>query len=143
MPKELGLFYVALITFKLYIQRDQFIILQANLQIPSHQMPSNFMLVFKRLHMNLLNILPFLTLKVVIGYHPTRLKNTDYLHINFFKFNSQRNRNIIFQTVHALSKQNPSHIMHQRFYHIYITRLKLMTRKGLMEGIPINIPDLE
>ena len=33
-----------------------------------------FMLVFKRLHMNLLNIVTLLTLKVFLGNHPTRLK---------------------------------------------------------------------
>ena len=33
-----------------------------------------FMLFFKRLHMNLLNVVILLTLKVVFGDHPTRLK---------------------------------------------------------------------
>ena len=40
----------------------------------SHHAPSNFMLVFKRLHMNLLIIVTLLTLKVILGYHCTRLK---------------------------------------------------------------------
>ena len=73
MPKELGLFYVFFLTVPLYIQWYQFIIFHITLPIPSHRVPSNFMLVFKILHLNLLNIVTFLTLKVVLGYHPTRL----------------------------------------------------------------------
>ena len=51
-----------------------FIIVQVTLPTPYHQLPSNFMLVFRRLHMNLLNIVALLNLKVLIGDHPTRLK---------------------------------------------------------------------
>ena len=40
----------------------------------NHHMPSNILLVFKGLHPNLLNIVSLLTLKVVLGYDPTRLK---------------------------------------------------------------------
>ena len=42
-----------------------------HLTTPYHKVLSNFMLVFKRLRLNLLNILNFLTLRFVIGYHPT------------------------------------------------------------------------
>ena len=73
MPKELGLFYV-FPSLSHYIQWDQFIIVQVTLPIPSHQAPSNYVLVFKKLHLNLLNIVTLLTLKVVLGDHPTRLK---------------------------------------------------------------------
>ena len=73
MPKELGLFYVALLTVKLYIQLDQLIIVQVTLPTLSHQVPLNFMLVLKRLHLNLLNIVTLLTLKVFLGDHNTKL----------------------------------------------------------------------
>ena len=36
--------------------------------------PSNFMFAFKRLPLNLLNIVIFLTLKVILVDHPTKLK---------------------------------------------------------------------
>ena len=66
MPKELGLFYVALPTVKLYIQWDQFIIVQITLPTPSHHVPSNVMFDFKLLRMSLSNIVILLTLKVVL-----------------------------------------------------------------------------
>ena len=73
IPKELGLFYVAFLTVWSYIQLDQFIIVQVTLPTLSHQLPSNFMLVSKKLHLNLLKIVIFLTIKVVLGDHHTRL----------------------------------------------------------------------
>ena len=73
MPKELGLLYFAFLIIQLYIQLDQFIIIQVNLPTPYHQVPSNFILVFKMLHLNLLIIVTLLTPKVVIGDHSTRL----------------------------------------------------------------------
>ena len=39
-----------------------------------HKVPSNLMLVFKRLNMNFLNIKTLLNLKTVLGYHPNKLK---------------------------------------------------------------------
>ena len=75
-PKELGLFYVFLLPVPLYIQWDQFIILQVTLPTPSHQVLSNFMLCFKRLRPNLLKTVILLTLKIVLGDHPTRLKES-------------------------------------------------------------------
>ena len=141
--KELGLFYVAFLTVPLYIQWYQFIILQITLPTLSHQLPSNFMVVFKRLHLNLLSIVTLLNLKVVLGYHLTRLKNIDYIKIKKFKVNPHRDNNIFFPTVCALSKQNLSQLIHQHFGHVSITRLKQMEEKGLMEGLPENIPELE
>ena len=73
-PKELGLFYVIFQTVTLYILWDQFINVQVTLTTPSHQVPLHFMVVLKRLHLNLLKIVTLLTLKVVLGDHPTRLK---------------------------------------------------------------------
>ena len=73
IPKELGLLYIASLTIKLYIQWDQFNIVQVTLPTPSHKVPSNFMLVLKLLHLTLLNIVTLLNLKVVLGDHHTRL----------------------------------------------------------------------
>ena len=74
MPKELGLFDVTFLTVSLYIQWDQFIIVQVALPTPSNKVPSNVILDFKRLRMNLLNIVTLLKLKSVLGDHPTSLK---------------------------------------------------------------------
>ena len=74
IPKELGLFYVSFLTFQLYIQLDQFIFVQVTLSTLYHQVPSNFILGFKMLHLNLLNIVNLLTLKIILGDHHTRLK---------------------------------------------------------------------
>ena len=48
MPKELVIFFVAFLTVPLYIQWNHFIIFHVNLPTPSHQVPSNFMLDFKK-----------------------------------------------------------------------------------------------
>ena len=72
IPKELGLCYVALLTVWLYIQLDQFIIVQVTLPTLYNKVPSNFILVSKRLHLNLFNNVTLLTLKVVLGDRNTR-----------------------------------------------------------------------
>ena len=69
--------------------------------------------------------------------------NLDYLQIKMFKVNPQRNRHIFFPTVCDLPKINIPHIIHQRFGHVYIDRLKRMSRIGLLEDLPTNLPDLE
>ena len=66
--------YVIFLTVTLYFRREQFIIVYVTLPTPYHQVPSNFMLVFKNLHLELLNIVTLLTLKVVLGYYPNRIK---------------------------------------------------------------------
>ena len=76
MPKELGLFDVTFLTVSLYIQWDQFIIVQVALPTLFHQSPWHFMLDIKRLRMNLLNIVTLLNLKAVLGDHPTILKKS-------------------------------------------------------------------
>ena len=81
IPKELELFYVALITVPLYTQWEQFIIVQVTLTTPYHQFTSNFMLYLKRLRLNLLNILTLSTLKINLGNPPTKLKKI----MNIFK----------------------------------------------------------
>ena len=72
MLKGLGLFYVAFLTVWLYIQSDQFIIVQVTLPTQYHQVPSIFILVSRKLHLNLLNIVILLTprsfLEVTLSY---------------------------------------------------------------------------
>ena len=47
MTKELGLFYVTFLTVWLYIQVDQFIIIEVNFPTLDHQVPSNSIFVLK------------------------------------------------------------------------------------------------
>ena len=82
----IGIIFVAFLTVQLYIQWDQLIIATVTLPALFHQVPLNFILVFKRLHLNLLNIVYLLTLKVVLGDHHTRLKT--FLTIFNSKFSS-------------------------------------------------------
>ena len=70
MPKELALFYDVFQTVPLYILWYQFITVHVSLPIPSRWLPLNFMLVFKSLYLNLLNIVVLCNLKVVFGCHP-------------------------------------------------------------------------
>ena len=70
-------------------------------------------------------------------------KNLDCLQINIFKVNPHRDSNIFVPTFCALSKQNIYQIIHHRFGRVSITGLKQMARRGIMEGIPENIPYLE
>ena len=74
MPKGLGLFYVIFLTDPLYVQWGNFITVQVTLKIPSHLVPLNFLLGFKILRLNLLNIVIFLTLWAVLGGQPPRIR---------------------------------------------------------------------
>ena len=56
MTNELGLFYVVFVTVPLHLWWEQFIIVRVTLPKTYHRGTSNFMLVFRRLHMNLLKI---------------------------------------------------------------------------------------
>ena len=137
----MGLFYVAFLTVPVYIQWDKFIIVQVNLSTPYHHVTSNCMFGFKSLHMNPLNIVILLALKVVLVYHSTTLKTiSTILKSKYIKVNTQRKINIFVATVCSLSKQYISQIIHWCFGHVSITRVKRMARKGLMEGIPNNLP---
>ena len=69
-------------------------------------------------------------------------KNLDYLQLEIFKINTYRDNNLVVPTVCGLSKQTLSQLIHQLFGHVSITRLKRMARKGLMEGLPENPPEL-
>ena len=67
--------------------------------------------------------------------------NVYYLQIEIFKLNPHIDRNIVVPTVFALKKK--THIIYHRFGRVSITRLKQTTRKGLMEGLPENLPEFE
>ena len=110
------------------------------------------------------NTIPSGTLKFYVGFQKVTyepLENWDFfgpqyfywrspyqtqkiytiLKYKFVKFNSQRNRNVFVPTFYALSKQNLYQIINQSFGNVSISRLKLMERTGLVDGIPTNIPD--
>ena len=70
----IGIVLCRFIKFPIIYPVGQFIIVQVTLPTPPHWLTSNFMLVFKSLNMNLLNIVTLLALKVVLGDHPNRLK---------------------------------------------------------------------
>ena len=135
------LFYVVFLTASLYIQWDQFIIVYVTLPAPCNYMPSSFILDFKRLHLNLLHIVTLLTLKVVLGDHPTRLATilTIFKYI-FVKVNPNRDMHIFVPTICQLSKQNIYHIINQSFGRVYINRLKRMARNGCMGNLPKKSP---
>ena len=50
--------------------------------------------------------------------------NLDYLQLEIVKINTHRDTNIVVPTVCGLSKQTLSQLIHRRFGHISITRLK-------------------
>ena len=69
--------------------------------------------------------------------------NLDYLQLEIVKINPHRDKNLVVPTFCGISKQTPSQLIHQRFGHVSITRLKRMARRGLMEGLTENLPELE
>ena len=69
--------------------------------------------------------------------------NLDYLQLKIVKINPHIDKNLVVRTVCGLSKQTLSQLIHQRFFHVSITRLKRMARKVLMEGLTENLPELE
>ena len=69
--------------------------------------------------------------------------NLNYIQINIFKVSPQRDRNIVVPTFCCLLKNNLSQLIHQNFGHVSIVRLKQMSIKLLMKGLPKHIPDLE
>ena len=143
MTKELGLFYVAFLTVRLYIQLDQFIFVQVTLPTLYHQTPSSFILV-KKVTFEPLEHCDF----VDPQGHSWRsiyqnCNNIDYLQLEMVNINPHRDKNIFVPTVCGISKQTLPQLIHQRFGHVSITRLKRMSRKGLMEGLQENLPELE
>ena len=96
-----------------------------------------YMLNFKRLQLNLVNVLTLFTFKVVLGDHPTRLKTIQtILKSKFVKVNYRRKPIFLVPTVSALSEINLYDLIHQCFVYVSIVRPNLMTIKGLMEGQP-------
>ena len=73
----------------------------------------------------------------------TDSKNLKYIQIENFNVEPQRDSNIVVPTVCALLKNNIVHIIHHIFGRIYFTRLKRISRKKSMEGLPENLPELE
>ena len=69
--------------------------------------------------------------------------NLKYLQLEIFNINTHRDNNLVIPTVCVLSKQNLSQNFHQSFGHVSIPRLKRMSIKGLMEGLPENLSELE
>ena len=142
MHKEMGLFYIVFLTVTLYIQWDQFIIVQVTLTTPSHQVPSNFRLDFKILHLNLLKNVTLLTLKIILGDHPARFK----IIMTIFKYkwlnSNLKETRILLSQLSMPYQKKIYQLIHQRFGHISIDRLKRMARKGPMKGVPTKIPEL-
>ena len=50
--------------------------------------------------------------------------NLDYLQFEIVKIKTYRDKNIVVPTICGLSKQTHSQLIHQRFGHVSITRLK-------------------
>ena len=141
MPKELRLFYASLPNVQLYIQLDHFIIVQVTLPALSNQVNSNFMLVLKRLHLNLLNIVALLTFKVVLRRSPYQTqKNLDYLQIEIVKVNPHRDKNIVVPTVCGLSKENISQLIHQLFFSCLCYQIKTNGKKRTLVRYLIRSP---
>ena len=95
MPKELGSLYFVFLTITLYISWDQFIIVQLTLPSPSNWVPSKFMLVFKRLYLNLLKIVTLLTSKIVLSDYPRDSKQFRLSSNKFLSKSTLKERRIL------------------------------------------------
>ena len=105
IPNALGIFFVVFLVATLYIHWDQFISVHVSISIPSHWVTFNVVLVFKRLNLNLLNILILLTLKVVLGSHPYQTQNNlKYFKTEVVKVFPKINIYIVVPTICSLSK---------------------------------------
>ena len=143
MPNLLGLFYVIFLTLQLYTRWGQFIIVQFTLPTPPHWVTSIIFRVFKSLHLNLLNIVTLLDLKVVIGYHPTILK-TIYTIFKFKLLKSTLKETGIF-----LSQLDVTYL--KKYLSAYSSEIcsclyfqaKRNGKKRTHGGSPKNLPDLE
>ena len=143
MPKELGLFYFAFLTVWLYIQLEEIISVQVTLKTLYHQLPS-ILYWFKKVTSEPLEHCDFVDPQGPSWWSPYKTcNNLDYLQIEVVKINPHREKNLVVPTVCGFSKQTISQLIHQRFGHVYITGLKRMAIKGLMEGPPENLPELE
>ena len=59
--------------------------------------------------------------------------NLDHFQPIIVRNNPHRDKNTVVSTVCGISKQTLFQLIHQIFGHIYITRLKWISRKGLLE----------
>ena len=69
--------------------------------------------------------------------------NIDYLKLKNPKINTHRDKNIVVPTVCGISRQTLYQLIHKSFGDVSITRIKRMARKGLMGGLPENLPEFE
>ena len=103
-------------------------------------MPSSFILVFKKVAYEPFEHCDFVDPQGRSWRSPYQTRNNlDYLQLEIVKINPHRNNNLFVPTVCGISKQTLSQLINQHSVHVYITRLKRMARKGLMEGLPENL----
>ena len=104
----------------------------------------NFYIGFKKVTYEPLGIFDFVDPQGRSWRSPYQTHNNmDYLQLKIININPHRYNNIVVPTVCGISKQNLSQLIQQRFGHVSITRLKIIAIKGLLEGLPENIPGLE
>ena len=119
--------------FSIIYSETKFIIIQVTRLTPSHQVPSSYVFGFKRLGLNLLNIVTLLTLKVIIGDHPNRLKTISTI------FKPKKLKSTLKETGILLSKlsvhylKNISQLIHRSFVHVSITILKRVSKKDSLK----------
>ena len=139
----IGIILRCFLTVLLYIWWNQFIIFQVTLPTPSHQVPSNFMLVLKRLHLNLLNIIILLTFKFVLGDHHTRLKNIKTIFkSNLSKLTPKETLFFLSQLSVTYQKQSLSDYSSVLWSYLYC-QAKINGKKKTYGGSPNPPPDLE
>ena len=103
-----------------------------------------FYISFKRLRLKLLNIVTLLTPKVVLGDHSTRLSAILTIFTSKFPRSNLTEIRILLSQLSVYFQNKLSlNLYISVFGHVYITRLKRMSRKGLMEGLPENVPELK
>ena len=138
------LFYVDFLTVRLFIQLETIVIFQFTLPTLSHQVPSSFILNLKRLHLNLLNIVTLLTLKVVLGDNHTRLTTILTIFKSKLSRSTLTDTRILLSQLFVYIQNNISLGLYiSVFGHVSIARLKQMARKVLLEGLPTNIHNLQ
>ena len=142
MPKELGLFYASFLIVTLFIQWDQFIIFLVTLPTPSHQVPWNFMLSFKRLCLNLLNIVNLLIFKVVLNNYLNRLKTVSTIFKSKFSNSTVRETGILFSQLSMHLKKYLSDYS-SSFWSCLYYQTKTNFKKRTHRGSTRNIPGLE
>ena len=90
-----------------------------------------------------MNIVTLFNLKVVLGDHPIRFTIILTIFNKKFSISILTETRILLSQLSVDFKKTLSRLIHHRFGHVSITRLKQIARKGLMEGLPENLPKLE